>query len=61
MAGFYHRASRLTYPLIRFFTGLILMPHDAQKLFGWFGGRASRRPWLEPDIRRCYLRFSRVG
>ncbi len=39
MAGFYDRASRLSYPLIRFFTGLILMPHGAQKLFGWFGGR----------------------
>jgi putative oxidoreductase len=30
--------SRWSYPLIRFFTGLILMPHGAQKLFGWFGG-----------------------
>ena len=26
------------YPLIRAITGLILMPHGAQKLFGWFGG-----------------------
>lgn len=26
------------YPLIRVATGLILMPHGAQKLFGWFGG-----------------------
>ena len=38
MAGFYDGASRLAYPLIRLFTGLILMPHGAQKLFGWFGG-----------------------
>lgn len=28
----------LTYPMIRFFTGLMLVPHGAQKLFGWFGG-----------------------
>ena len=34
----YGRLSGLSYPMIRFFTGLILMPHDAQKLFGWFGG-----------------------
>ena len=30
--------SRWSYPLIRAATGLILMPHGAQKLFGWFGG-----------------------
>ncbi len=34
----YARLSRLSYPLIRAATGLILMPHGAQKLFGWFGG-----------------------
>lgn len=34
----YASLSRLSYPMIRFFTGLILMPHGAQKLFGWFGG-----------------------
>ncbi len=39
MAGFHDRASGFAYPLIRFFTGLILMPHGARKLFGWFGGR----------------------
>ena len=27
-----------SYPLIRATTGLMLMPHGAQKLFGWFGG-----------------------
>lgn len=26
-------------PLVRFAAGLILMPHGAQKLFGWFGGQ----------------------
>lgn len=34
----YGRLSGLSYPMIRFFTGLILVPHGAQKLFGWFGG-----------------------
>ena len=38
MAGYYERVSGLAYPLIRVFTGLMLMPHGAQKLFGWFGG-----------------------
>ena len=32
------KASTLAYPLIRVTTGLLLMPHGAQKLFGWFGG-----------------------
>lgn len=31
-------ASRFTYPLVRIVTGLFLVPHGAQKLFGWFGG-----------------------
>lgn len=26
-------------PLVRLATGLFLMPHGAQKLFGWFGGQ----------------------
>ncbi|MEE8189066.1 MAG: DoxX family protein [Kiloniellales bacterium] len=34
----YANLSRWSYPIIRFFTGLILVPHGAQKLFGWFGG-----------------------
>jgi putative oxidoreductase len=25
-------------PLVRVATGLLLVPHGAQKLFGWFGG-----------------------
>ncbi len=28
----------LGYPLMRVTAGLLLMPHGAQKLFGWFGG-----------------------
>lgn len=30
--------SALAFPLVRVTTGLLLMPHGAQKLFGWFGG-----------------------
>lgn len=35
---FLEKASPPAYPLIRVTTGLLLMPHGAQKLFGWFGG-----------------------
>ncbi len=38
LAPLYARLSHLSYPLIRAATGLTLMPHGAQKLFGWFGG-----------------------
>lgn len=32
------RLHSLGYPIMRIATGLMLMPHGAQKLFGWFGG-----------------------
>lgn len=35
---FFHRLAPLAYPLVRVTAGLLLMPHGAQKLFGWFGG-----------------------
>ncbi|HJO97299.1 MAG TPA: DoxX family protein [Rhodospirillales bacterium] len=38
LAGLYDRLSGLAYPLVRVVAGLWLMPHGAQKLFGWFGG-----------------------
>ena len=38
LAPLYGALSRLSYPMIRFFAGLFLVPHGAQKLFGWFGG-----------------------
>lgn len=38
LAPLYRGLSYLSYPMIRFFAGLFLMPHGAQKLFGWFGG-----------------------
>ena len=39
------------YPLIRFAAGLFVMPHGAQKLFGWFGG----------DINATAGFFSQIG
>jgi len=38
IAGLYAAGSCLAWPLIRVVCGLFLMPHGAQKLFGWFGG-----------------------
>lgn len=32
------RLAPLSYPLVRIAAGLMLVPHGAQKLFGWFGG-----------------------
>lgn len=32
------RLAPLADPLVRIITGAVLMPHGAQKLFGWFGG-----------------------
>jgi len=37
MAGVYDSLSEYMLPLIRFAAGIILAPHGAQKLFGWFG------------------------
>ena len=36
--SFLDKVSPLAYPMIQVTTGLFLMPHGAQKLFGWFGG-----------------------
>lgn len=38
LAPLYDALEPLAIPLIRVVTGLFLMPHGAQKLFGWFGG-----------------------
>jgi putative oxidoreductase len=38
MAPLVNRLAPLAFPLIRVTTGLLLIPHGAQKLFGWFGG-----------------------
>ena len=38
LAALYCAGSFIAWPLIRVVCGLFLMPHGAQKLFGWFGG-----------------------
>ena len=38
LGGLYGALAPLAWPLVRFMAGLFLMPHGAQKLFGWFGG-----------------------
>ena len=38
LAPLYKSLSGLAEPLSRAAVGLLLMPHGAQKLFGWFGG-----------------------
>ncbi len=38
LGALYARTPNLAEPLIRATVGLLLMPHGAQKLFGWFGG-----------------------
>jgi putative oxidoreductase len=38
--GLYDSLSPWGYPIMRIATGLFLMPHGAQKLFGLFGGSA---------------------
>lgn len=37
-AGVFDRLAPLAWPLVRITAGLLLVPHGAQKLFGWFGG-----------------------
>ncbi len=38
LAPLHRGLAPLAYPLIRVVAGLFLVPHGAQKLFGWFGG-----------------------
>jgi putative oxidoreductase len=57
----YEAGSGLWYPWIRFFSGLFLVPHGAQKLFGWFGGNINATAGffsqigLEPALPLAYL------
>ena len=37
MAGLYDSLGGIAVPVVRLAAGLILAPHGAQKLFGWFG------------------------
>ena len=38
LGGLYDATSKFAWPMIRVVTGLFLMPHGAQKLFGMFDG-----------------------
>jgi putative oxidoreductase len=38
LGNLYASLDRFMLPLLRIVLGLILIPHGAQKLFGWFGG-----------------------
>ena len=61
MAGYYASVQDLAYPMVRFFAGLILVPHGAQKLFGMFGGNIDGtaaffvKAGLEPALPLAYL------
>jgi putative oxidoreductase len=38
LSAAFDRLAELSWPLVRISTGLLLLPHGSQKLFGWFGG-----------------------
>ena len=43
LGGIYDKLMPFALPLLRVAIGLILIPHGAQKLFGWFGGAGFTR------------------
>jgi putative oxidoreductase len=43
LGGIYDKLMPFALPLLRIAIGLILIPHGAQKLFGWFGGAGFTR------------------
>ena len=57
----YARLQPLAYPLVRIATGAFLMPHGAQKLFGFAGGNIAEtaagfaRQGLQPALPLAYL------
>lgn len=61
MGRIYDFGSRISWPLVRIITGFNLIPHGGAKLFGWFGGDASRTAGyfsqlgLEPALPLVYL------
>ncbi len=62
LAGLYAALNPLAWPLLRGAVGLFLVPHGAQKLFGWFGGggiegtaKFFSAMGLEPAVPLVYL------
>ena len=61
MGPIYDALEGLSYPLMRFVTGLFLMPHGSQKLFGLFGGDIHAtagffaKVGIEPALPMAYL------
>lgn len=61
MQGIYDKLAPYSYPLVRFFTGILLVPHGGQKLFGWFGGNITatagffEKIGLVPGLPLAYL------
>ncbi len=61
LAGLYEALSGWSWPLVRAVTGLWMMPHGAQKLFGWWGGDIAQTAGffsqigLEPALPLAYL------
>ena len=57
----YARLQPLAYPLVRIATGAFLMPHGAQKLFGFAGGNITETAagfatmGLQPSLPLAYL------
>ena len=43
LGGIYEKLMPLALPILRIGIGFILIPHGAQKLFGWFGGAGFTR------------------
>ena len=67
MAGFYASVQDLAYPMVRFFAGLFLVPHGAQKLFNMFGGNIDgtaaffAKAGLEPALALAYFIAIGIG
>lgn len=61
LGGLYDGLKPWAYPILRFFTGLFLVPHGAQKLFGMWGGNIGgtigffTKIGLEPATLLAYL------
>lgn len=57
----YEALDPYAYPVMRFFTGILLVPHGGQKLFGWFGGNINatagffEKIGLVPGLPLAYL------